>query len=104
MVLPRQSEGKKKFAKSEATSGARAALMAGGTYGKNSPESKQVKVNGEGSSDAPESVAADRAAGMTGDSPVRIRGSEKNDLTRVSVGASCLARLKCESDADPVGE
>lgn len=54
MVVPRQSEGKEKFAKSETTSGARAAQMAAGTYGNNSPESKQVKVNGESGSDAPE--------------------------------------------------
>lgn len=47
MVVPRQSEGEEKFAKSETTSGARAALMVAGTYGKNGPESKQVKVNGE---------------------------------------------------------
>lgn len=47
-VLPRQSEGTKKFAKSEPTSGARAALMTGGTYGKNGPESKRVKEKGWG--------------------------------------------------------
>lgn len=73
-VLPRQSEGTKKFAKSETTSGARAALMAGGTYGKNGPESKRVKENGAGSSDTPESGDADRKAGMTGDSAGRNLG------------------------------
>lgn len=67
MVVPRKSEGKQKFAKSEATSGARAALMVAGTYGKDSPESQEVKVSGEITSDAPESIDAGRITGTTGD-------------------------------------
>ena len=47
MLVPRRSEGEEKFAKSEATSGARAELMEKGTYGEDGSESKQVKVNGE---------------------------------------------------------
>lgn len=67
MVVPRKSEGKQNVAKSEATSGARAALTVAGTYGKNRPESQWVKVSGESSSDAPESIDAGRTTGTTGD-------------------------------------
>lgn len=66
MVVPRQSEGEEKFAKSETTSRARAALMVAGTYGKNGPESKQVKVDGEEQQGCPTGIEADGKAGMTG--------------------------------------
>lgn len=46
MVAPRWSEDEEKFAKSETTSGARAALKDAETYGENGSESKWVKVNG----------------------------------------------------------
>lgn len=42
--------------------------MAAGPYGRNGPESKQVKVNGEEQQRCPLRVDADRKTGMTGDS------------------------------------